>query len=824
MIRTRTAARRIVSARRRRGALIVVGALGGAALASTARADDPPQPAEQAKTARFALVIGSNATSSKEQKPLAYADDDAARVAEVLEQSGVKTVLLTSFDKESQARFSDRVAGTKAPNRREVKKAYGELVKQMQSAKDAGSDVEFTIYYSGHGDVGPDGRGFLTLDGGRLTRADLFGDFLTRSPADFNHILIDACRSEQFVLSKGNKNHKSDRVESSRRTEDVAQYLETQHLGAYPNTGVVLASSADQQTHEWGRYQGGVFTHQLLSGLRGAADINGDGSIEYSELGAFVSAANSGVKDSRAKLEVIVRPPERSQRHPVLVHENVAQQRVLYFSERDDNHYVVEDDRGVRLADVRRDGTRAGYVRLPPTGPVYVVRNDAKDEGSTEALIPSDERGLVLASNLHYENERPVARGSLDAAFRAGLFAVPYGPGYYSGYTDRQNMLGVADPDWEVQVWERGDDGEMHQVETVRGNDVPEGPTVREDGVIYRCSDSQGRRVVVYDEDGDREVEVVDCNSDLVETIDEVTTDVSWRPWAGISAGIIFTPLAPEGKIGLGPDRMTSNQFAGWGQDTGFGRSIRGVDVRGWLFEGKDGRDFPRAEGYFRTGVTQGQADFRPVQGENELAHDDPSRLSYLSVPIFLGGNIYLFRRFPVRPYAGAGFGLDVLYLRYQYANNNPMLEAVPDRTDLSLRVGFELHAGIEARITNYLSFSAEAQQLWSARRRIGGLPDFSNEGITLVGSVRVAFPTGPKRTRTKTKRTMRRVETVETRTVVPPPAPPAPPEPGPAAPPASGGSAEELERAAEELEEAAEDLEDAADELEQAAEELQEE
>lgn len=781
MTSPRRTARFALARRRAGGSLIVVGALAGTLLAATAHADDPEQE-DEATTARFALVIGSNATSSKEQKPLAYADDDAARMAELLEQTGIETVLLTSFDKDSQDRFSAKVTGTKAPTRREVKKAYGELVARMKRAKDAGSTVELTIYYSGHGDVGPDGRGYLTLDGGRLTRADLFGDFLTRSPADFNHILIDACRSEQFVLSRGNEGHKSDRVESPKRRRDVEQYLETQHLGAYPNTGVVLASSVDQQTHEWGRYQGGVFTHQLISGLRGAADINGDGSVEYSELGAFVSAANSGVRDSRAKLEVIVRPPERSQRHPVLAHTDIARQRVVYFGDRDDNHYVIEDERGIRVADVRRDGARAGYVRLPPTGPIYVQRNDSSDEAATEAVIPDSERGLVLAANLAYDNDRPVARGSLDAAFRAGLFSVPYGPGYYSGYTDQENMLGVADPDWEVQVWERGEDGELHKVQTVSGDDVPdrrpEGPALREDGVIYRCNDAQGRRVVVYDEDGDREVEVVDCDADLVETIDEVTTDVSWRPWAGISAGMIFTPLAPEGKIGLGPDRMTSNQFSGWGQDTGFGRSIRGVDVRGWLFEGKDGRDFPRAEGYFRTGLTQGQADFRPVAGEDDLAHDDPTRLSYFAVPIFLGGNIYLFRRFPVRPYAGAGLGLDVLYLRYEYANNNAMMDRVPDRTDLSLRVGFELHAGVEARITNYLSFTAEAQQLWSARRKIGGLPDFSNEGITLIGAVRVAFPTGPKRTRTKTKRTIRRVETVQTER----PAPPAPPQATPAA------------------------------------------
>ncbi len=61
---------------------------------------------------------------------------------------------------------------------------------------------------------------------------------------------------------------------------------------AWEEPAVVIATARDQQTHEWDAYAGGVFTHQVISGLRGAADVNRDGRVEYSEVHAFLTSAN----------------------------------------------------------------------------------------------------------------------------------------------------------------------------------------------------------------------------------------------------------------------------------------------------------------------------------------------------------------------------------------------------------------------------------------------------------------------------------------------------------------------------------------------------
>ena len=55
---------------------------------------------------------------------------------------------------------------------------------------------------------------------------------------------------------------------------------------------MILATTLGQQAHEWSAIESGVFTHELLSGLLGAADVNADQRIEYTELQAFIAAAN----------------------------------------------------------------------------------------------------------------------------------------------------------------------------------------------------------------------------------------------------------------------------------------------------------------------------------------------------------------------------------------------------------------------------------------------------------------------------------------------------------------------------------------------------
>lgn len=735
--------------------------------AAEAQAGRPEGPqVAAAKTARFALVVGSNETQSKEQRPLRFADDDAARIAELWLELGADVELLTVFDQASQSRFPGLVKRAEQPTKAALDAAWARLQTKMQAAADAGREVELLIYYAGHGDVGPDGQGFLTLARGDvLTRSDLFTGLLGASPADHNHVIVDACRSEQFVLSRGEWSPDRGPADYG---DSVRAYLDGNHLGAHPNTGVVLARSADQQTHEWERWQGGIFTHELLSGLRGGADLNGDGAIEYSELGAFVSAANSGVTDERARLEVAVRAPRGDERAPLLVHDRVTEQRVLLLAGGDVGRYSLEDARGVRLADVNHASGQPAYLRLPD-GDLYLYRHDADGSRVGEARIDDGETGVVALGRLRFAEPAADARGPLDDALRTGLFKVAYGPGFYAGYTAQTNML-AADPDWEVHVWQRDPEtGELVEVAKVEGED---------------------------DDDDDREVVITE-----VEIDDDDDCDWCWdRTWLSLSAAAEFNVLSPTGRLELPQSRLRANSFPGF-DDQGFPAALRGVDVRMGAFSARHPTRYPYVEGYFRSGYTEGHVEFTPAPGE-DFAPGDPQRLDYMTVPLFFGGNFY-FPRWPVRPYGGLGFGFDVLRMQYQRFDADDYVKA-------SLRVGFELHAGIDVRITNYFGLFGEVRQLWSARLKADDLPSFSNTGFSVISGIKFGIPVGPGAAATKREaqtQKKKKVRVVETRRAsepkvthvviekpgspssapaVPPSVPVAPPSgPAPAAPPA---------------------------------------
>lgn len=205
--------------------------------------------------------------------------------------------------------------------------------------------------------------------------------------------------------------------------------------------------------------------------------------------------------------------------------------------------------------------------------------------------------------------------------------------------------------------------------------------------------------------------------------------------WFGVHFGALTTPLSPSGQIRAG-NKVTSNPFKAC-LDPFSERhcsAIRGFDVRVQYYETHGAWDYPRWVGYFRTGYGAGRADFRPTE-EGGHGLGETKSLAYYSVPLFLGGNVYLFKRSPVRPYGGLGFGFDVVKLHYRQAGGGVI-------DDVSARIGFELHAGLEVRISNVVALTGEVMQLWSAKRKIDSAPDFSNTGLTVMTGIAVSIPT----------------------------------------------------------------------------------
>jgi hypothetical protein len=184
---------------------------------------------------RFAVVIGHDRGHANEAL-LAYADDDATRMAEVLRTSGgvkAANLVLMTHDQDNADAIRQAIV------------AINDRVRQSSGAA-------LIVYYSGHADgsalhVGDDELSLVELE--QMVRG---------SAAQFRLLIVDACRSGSITRVKGGD-------------ELVDGYV------------VLTASAAGEAAQESDELRGSFFTHALVSGLMGSADDNGDRVVTLEE-------------------------------------------------------------------------------------------------------------------------------------------------------------------------------------------------------------------------------------------------------------------------------------------------------------------------------------------------------------------------------------------------------------------------------------------------------------------------------------------------------------------------------------------------------------
>ena len=260
----------------------------GLLTAVAAVADEP--------VARFALVIGNNQPDRPGRPMLRHADDDAVGMYRLLHQAGVQAVLLVTPDEDTR-RAQTRIATVGAPTRNLFSTAFSQLRRKMKRSLAAGKRVELYLFFSGHGDV-IHGEGYLAMDGWRLTRSEL-AQLLTRSPAAFNHVIIDACSSYFIAFGRG----------PGGKRLPAEGFVHRLAAGLSDRNGFLLSTSADRESHEWERFGAGVFSHLVMSALRGAADVDVDGQISYAEVGAFLDSASAAIEPENLRPRFFLRPP-----------------------------------------------------------------------------------------------------------------------------------------------------------------------------------------------------------------------------------------------------------------------------------------------------------------------------------------------------------------------------------------------------------------------------------------------------------------------------------------------------------------------------------
>jgi hypothetical protein len=200
---------------------------------------------------RLALVVGSN-RGFEDRPALRYAVRDAERFSRVLTAMG--------------GVLPNDALLLKEPSRRAFADALSSIGARAAEARKTSARVEVLVYFSGHADD----HG-LMLGAEKLGYADLRAA-IRAMPADVGIAVLDACASGAITRLKGGRAYPAFMSDPSM---DVQGYA------------FLASSSEGEAAQESDRLGGSYFTNALLTGMRGAADVSGDGRVTLGEAYQF---------------------------------------------------------------------------------------------------------------------------------------------------------------------------------------------------------------------------------------------------------------------------------------------------------------------------------------------------------------------------------------------------------------------------------------------------------------------------------------------------------------------------------------------------------
>ena len=211
---------------------------------------------------RVAIVVGNNHGDAS-RKDLAYAESDAERMAEVLGSAGrAEIISLLGQD---------------------ASRLHTELRKLRDRIAKSPAATTVFFYYSGHGEHTGLVMNDTTYPGENL-REDLEGIGATLMVA-----ILDACSSADVAGERGGTPEPDFQISGNEDSEQAEGIL-------YITSGGPGAASFESED-----LKGGYFTDALVSGLRGPADVTGDGVVAIWE--AFEWARSKTMLETRHHIQ-----------------------------------------------------------------------------------------------------------------------------------------------------------------------------------------------------------------------------------------------------------------------------------------------------------------------------------------------------------------------------------------------------------------------------------------------------------------------------------------------------------------------------------------
>jgi len=354
---------------------------------------------------RIAVVAGNDVGAPGEVE-LRYARTDAQRVAQVLRELGgvapADLYLLLDGD---------------AGSMREA------LAAAAERSREGPEPATLLFFYSGHADAQA-----MHLGSSRFTWDELRAALET-GPAQLRVAFVDACQAGALTLPKG---------------------FVVGPPAAQGARGFAVLASADlaEQAQEMGSLGGSIFTHYLVSGMRGAADTDGDGRVTLAELHSHT--ARNTARATAAWTGSLQHPAfhfDISGQGDIVVSELRQALATLEIGNELAGHLVVSE-RGTRLIVAEAEKAAGRPLRLAVPSGRYVVYLRAPSEvGAAEVDIPwggSATLGAEQFTSHSYQSvaqkgtlievrrQRLVLEGGVQSPAVSGMGATPLGRLEYS--------------------------------------------------------------------------------------------------------------------------------------------------------------------------------------------------------------------------------------------------------------------------------------------------------------------------------------------------------------------------------------------------------
>ena len=323
---------------------------------------------------RFLLVSASN-DGGPGRPTLRYATTDARSMTRVLEEIGgvPKSNLITVED----------------PDVATLRAAMDQMNLVLKGSSAQGRK-EVVVYYSGHADE----EGLL-LGKSRMGWKELRSR-IEALPADVRITVLDACGSGAIVRAKGGQ----------RRPAFLMDESSNMH-----GTAFLTSSTEDEVSQESDRLKASFFTHAFVSGLRGAADLNGDKKVT---LGEAYQYAFQETLDRTESTTGGTQHPSRdlnlSGSGDVVLTDLRGSSAAIVLSKELQGRFYIRDAQGQLVAELHKPLGREIELGLSPGN--YQVRQEIDAVLETKLVLTDGGHVTLLPSNFtQVETERTRSRG-----------------------------------------------------------------------------------------------------------------------------------------------------------------------------------------------------------------------------------------------------------------------------------------------------------------------------------------------------------------------------------------------------------------------------